>query len=207
MANVKVSRRERAERTRAKIIQTAYRLLVEKGWDSTTMQLVADEAGFAVQTVYFVFGTKSQLVASVEEYAIAGGSSRAELGEWGSLVAREDDPQFLICSFVETDTRVKSRLAPLIAALGGAIPAELAPARDRESGRDRFFGSLVDRLAELGALRPGLSRERALDRIRALNALETYTDLTRRRGWTDREWIDWMSELLVAQLTRPAAKP
>lgn len=165
------------------------------------MQAVAGRAGFAVQTVYYVFKTKAQLVAAVEEFAIGAGSSPEEfLDHWRTQLVAATDPHSLVRSFVETDTRIKSRLAPLMAALGGAVPPELAAARDRETGRERFFGSVVDRLFELGRLRPGLDRRRALDVIRALNALETYTDLTRRRGWTDDEWVDWMSELLADQL-------
>ena len=138
----------------------------------------------------------------MEEYAIAGPSSREDfLGAWRNRVLKEDDPPSLIRSFVETDTQVKARLAPLIAAIGGMIPSELASSPDRQSGRERFFASLVDRLTELSALRRGLSRNRALDIIRALNALATYTDLVRIRGWTDAEWIDWMTALLIQQLT------
>lgn len=165
------------------------------------MQAIADRAGFAVQTVYYVFKTKAQLVAAAEEFAVAGGSPADEfLGDWRNRLIAETNPRSLIRSFVETDTRIKSRLAPLIAALGGALPSELAAARDRETGRERFFGSVVDRLSELGRLSPGLDRRRALDVIRAVNALEIYTDLTRRRGWTDEEWVDWMTELLTDQL-------
>lgn len=201
MATVKLSRQERASRTRARIIETAYQLLVDRGWESTTMQLVANEAGVAVQTVYFVFGTKARLVAAVEEYAIAGSTPPEQfLSQWRKSVVEQDDPASLVRTFVEVDTQIKSRLAPLVAGLGGTMPSELVQARDRESGRERFFGSLVDRLADLKVLRPSLRRDRAMDIVRAVNALSTYTDLTRRRGWSDEEWIEWMTEMLSAQL-------
>ena len=55
---------------------------------ATTMQAVADEAGVAVQTVYFTFGTKAKLLAAVERRAILGDVLRPLFFEqWSKQVA------------------------------------------------------------------------------------------------------------------------
>jgi len=66
------TRREQAEQTRRRIIKAAYQLFCDAGYEDTTMQHVAGSAGVAVQTVYFVFGTKAKLLAEVESFVILG---------------------------------------------------------------------------------------------------------------------------------------
>src|SRR4051812_5852841 len=66
------SRRQRAAQTRARMIDAAYRLFTQRGYPATTMADVAAEAAVAVQTLYFTFGTKAQLLQNVYERAVTG---------------------------------------------------------------------------------------------------------------------------------------
>src|ERR1700758_4924434 len=75
----KVSRRERAAQTRLRKIEAAHRLFLERGYEATTMHDVADTAGVAVQTVYYTFKTKAQLLAEAESFAVLGDRPH---GEW-----------------------------------------------------------------------------------------------------------------------------
>src|SRR3954467_9601221 len=65
-------RRQRSAHTRARIIDTATRLFLHHGYLPTTIEAVAEQAGVAVQTVYYVFGTKPKLLAAVLDVTIAG---------------------------------------------------------------------------------------------------------------------------------------
>ena len=65
-------RRVRSRRTRARVVDAAARLFVDHGYVATTIEAVADRAGVAVQTVYYVFGTKRNLLAAVLDASIAG---------------------------------------------------------------------------------------------------------------------------------------
>src|SRR6476661_3310815 len=67
------ARRERAKRTRLRIAAAAAELFASLGYSGTTVEAVAKRAGVAVQTVYFVFHTKPQLL--VESVRIAGGGT------------------------------------------------------------------------------------------------------------------------------------
>jgi hypothetical protein len=42
---------------------------------------------------------------------------------------------------------------------------------------------------------------RALDIARALVRVEAYQEMTQRWGWTEREWIDWATNLVADELT------
>lgn len=198
----KVGRREQAAQTRRRILDAAYRLLCAGGYDATTMQMVAEAAGVAVQTVYFVFGTKAQLLAEVENRVILGDARSEQWRErpWAAQLQKETDPHKLLALFVEVGTDIQGRIGPFVAALGPALPSDPQSVAARERGRDEFFGAVVDRLEALGALRDGVTPSRALDMIRVVNTVEAYADLTTRRGWSVPEWKVWLTDLLSTQL-------
>jgi len=201
-ATTRAGRREQAAQTRVRILEAAYRLLCEGGYEATTMQMVAEAAGVAVQTVYFVFGTKARLLSEVENRVVLGDAPSEQWRErpWVSRMQQETDPRKLLALFVDVDTDIKSRISPFTVALGSALPSDPQSVAARDRGRDEFFGIVIDRLVVLRALREGLTPSRAMDVIRVINTVDVYADLTTRRGWTVAEWKSWLTDLLCAQL-------
>ncbi len=65
-------RAQRSRLTREKIVAAARDLFVAQGYGATSLQEVADRAGVAVQTVYFVFRNKRALFKDVVDTSIAG---------------------------------------------------------------------------------------------------------------------------------------
>jgi len=203
--STRASRREQAAQTRRRILDAAYRLFCAGGYEASTMQLVAETAGVAVQTVYFAFGTKARLLAEVEARLILGDTPTEQWRQrpWAAQLRQETDPRKLLELFVEVDTDIKSRISPFVAAVGSALPSDPQATAARDRDRDEFFGLVVDRLDALGALRDGLTPSRALDIVRVINTAEAYADLTTRRGWTVAEWKQWLNDLLCEQLLAP----
>jgi AcrR family transcriptional regulator len=198
----KLSRQERANRTRLRIIETAYRLFLARGYDATTMQDVADAAGVAVQTVYYTFKTKAQLLANAESFAVLGDRPSTE---WRDSKPAEQlqtatSHGDLVERFVAMDTDIKSRLAPFVSAVGSALPSDPDAVATRERGREEFFRSFVDRLAQLGSLRSGMTTRKALDILLAVDSLPAFIELTTRRGWTTRQWQTWLAYTIHTQL-------
>src|ERR1700753_2540406 len=73
MADVKpMTRKARAAATRQRITESAHRLFLEQGYAATTMPAVAAASGVAVQTVYFTFRTKGDLLNAVFEWVVLG---------------------------------------------------------------------------------------------------------------------------------------
>jgi AcrR family transcriptional regulator len=202
----KAGRREQAAQTRGRILDAAYRLLLAGGYEATTMQMVAEAARVAVQTVYFVFGTKARLLSEVENRVVLGDAPSEQWRErpWVAQMQQETDPRKLLATFVEVDTDIKSRISPFVSALGSAFPSDHESVAARDRGRDQFFGLLVDRLEAIGALRNGVTPSRAMDIIRVINTTEAYADLTTRRGWTSADWKEWLTGLLEEQLLAPS---
>ncbi|HEV3165363.1 MAG TPA: TetR/AcrR family transcriptional regulator [Isosphaeraceae bacterium] len=195
-------RREQAIRTRDRILDAALALFMEQGYDDTTIQEVAAAAGVAVQTVYFTFGNKARLLSQVQDRVVLGNAPAEHWAEqpWAAELRSETDPRKLLELFVEVDSQIKRRVSPFISRLGAALPNDTSQAAGRDARRDAFFGTVIDRLHQLGALRPGLSRDRALDILRVVDSLEAYVELTERRGWSGEEWREWLGRVLQAEL-------
>jgi len=195
-------RREQAIRTRDRMLDAALSLFMDQGYDDTTIQQVAAGAGVAVQTVYFTFGNKARLLSQVQDRVILGNAAPEQWAEqpWAAQLRSETDPRKLLDLFIKVDGQIKGRVSPFIARLGAALPNDSSQAAGRDARRDVFFGTVIDRLLQLGALRLGLSRDRALDILRVINSLEAYVELTERRGWSDDEWRAWLGRVLRAEL-------
>src|SRR4029077_17107073 len=189
------------------ILDAALALFMEQGYDDTTIQQVAAAAGVAVQTVYFTFGNKSHLLTEVEDRVVLGTAPSEQWAEqpWAAELRSETDPLRLLDLFIEVDGQIKSRVSPFITRLGPALSKDTNQAVGRDARRDAFFGTVIDRLHQLGALRLGLSRERALDILRVVNSLEAYVELTERRGWSGEEWRVWLRRVLRAELLEGGA--
>ena len=189
------------------IISAAHRLFTEQGYEATTMQAVADTAGVAIQTVYYFFGTKAGLLAEVEALAVLGDRPARSWRDapWAEDLAHETDPHRLVERFIAADTQIKTRVATFTAAIGPALPGDPDSRARREAGMHEFFRFLVDRLAALGALKPGLTTSRAFDLVCVLNSLPNYIELVVRRGWTPDEWQQWLTQTLAHQLLGDAA--
>ncbi|MEI2775048.1 MAG: hypothetical protein V9G19_03565 [Tetrasphaera sp.] len=62
------------------------------------------------------------------------------------------------------------------------------------------------RVAELGGLAPGLSLERARDRLWTLNSVQVWTLLTETLGWSPQEYAEWIGEQMCAAILGPSAR-
>jgi AcrR family transcriptional regulator len=184
------------------IIDAAYKLFVEHGYEAVTMQAIADAAGVAVQTVYYLFGTKAALLSAVEAHVVLGDRPARSWRDapWAGELAEISDPHALIARFVAADTQIKSRIATFTIAVGPALARDADSSAQRQTGRDEFFRFLVDRLAALEALRPGLTAGRAFDIVSVLNSLHNYVELTSNHGWTPQDWEGWIIQVLTEQL-------
>lgn len=202
-------RRELAAATRGRVITAAQGLLLERGYAATTMADIAAAAGVAVQTVYSATGGgKAALAKRVWDVTITGDLDPVPLSGRPQLQAllAEPDPARKLAMYAEISRRVYHRLGTLArvlragAAAGDAELQRLIDATDRE--RLAGTANLATHLDLSGALRPGLTAERAGHRLWALNALEVADGLTLRCGWTLEEYQAWLTESMTCALLR-----
>ena len=204
-----MTRQEKAAATRRRILTAAQELFAEHGYAATTMQAIADRAGVAVQTVYFVFHTKGELLRQLLQSL--GGRDDEPLEtmdrDWVHEAMTDPSGQRSLALMVEHGNDIFARVAPLSSACGQGAAAEPDFAevwqgivRQRREGIRQIVHSLADR----DLLRPGLDPDRAADIVFGLQRPETFTAFVDECGWSIEAYKAWSYRLLCDQLLDPA---
>src|SRR5829696_588059 len=108
-------RRGRARATRSRITRAAAKLFAERGYTGTTMADIATAAGVAVQTVYFVFHTKTEVLDSAYGLAVMGEDEPAvpEDQGWYREALAQPDVSIAVTLMVGGLSEIVRRVAPL----------------------------------------------------------------------------------------------
>lgn len=196
----KLSRRDKAQRTRLRIVESALSAFVERGYAATTMESVAADAGVAVQTVYFTFRSKGDLLQAAYEHVVLGPERiPPHLSAWWRAVEGEPDVAAAIRGLVEGTLDVLDRAAPLVRAVLGDDTAHEGYQHNEDLRRAGNM-ELVRILARKHTLLPGLTEERARDVLLLLTGPVLYSHLTRDMGWPRGEVEQWVVAILGQQL-------
>jgi AcrR family transcriptional regulator len=199
------ARADKARANRRRMRDAALSLFVGQGYVATSMQAIADEAGVAVQTLYFTFGTKRALLSEILDVAVAGDDEPVPTLERPATLAAlaEPDPRKQLRAQVRLAREIYERVAPVLQVVAGAASADPDIAELWEinnSQRATAQERLVTALAAKTPLREGLDVATAIDITLALQTPEMYQYLTRRRGWSPRRWEHWTADILIAEL-------
>lgn len=191
-------RQERAADTRRRITAAALDLFSEHGFPGATVAAIATAAGVSPQTVYAVFGSKSAILQAL----LAQMDHDAGAETWRARIAGEVDPRRKLDAFACWSAAMFStNKAAIVAAQGaGSDPAVVEVKADADRHRREALTSLVDEMSRSGALRAGVSPERAVDRAWMLTGVELYLAATDSCRWSDTDYADWLAGLLVHQL-------
>ena len=203
-------RSEQALLNQRRILEAAHQELVNKGYADTTISGVAEAAGVSVQTVYKAFGSKPALAKRVYDVTLVGDEEPVALAERAEIQAiiAEPDPRQKLAMYAALGRKLIERIGPLLGVLFSGAKAgdpELAEFA-ATTARERLIGvsGLVGQLEAIGALRPGLSFDRARDIVWTLIGWEVYELLVIERGWSLDDWEAWVAESTAALLLRDA---
>ncbi|MGH3313469.1 MAG: TetR/AcrR family transcriptional regulator [Streptomyces sp.] len=192
-------RRLKAQQTRNRMLAAAMTLFVEHGYGATTIESIAREAGVAVQTIYFSFGSKQRILKELIDVHIAGDEDPVPTLERPQVVEalEAEDPRRQLRLQVHLTRVVYERVGPLLEVLRNAAStsgdgAELWEAN--KSQRLVVLRRFVESLESKKALREGLGVERAVDISYALLGPELFHLLVSERGMTPQEWEQWVYE-------------
>jgi AcrR family transcriptional regulator len=202
-------RRQRSLRTRAQIVAAATGRFIERGYLATTIDAVAADAGVAAQTVYYVFGTKRNLLAAVLDASIAGDGDQVAVLDrpWFEDLAEAPDAITAIERLVAEGVAILARAAPIYdvvrAAAADPEVSELLEANRR--GRRDDQRRLVELLHAGGHLRRDLDVDTAADVVYGLLNEEVFLLLTRDCGWEQERFHGWVGTVVAQQLIDPPA--
>jgi AcrR family transcriptional regulator len=194
------------------MLDSARVLFISDGYAATTMNRIAEHAGVAVQTLYYTFRTKGQLLCQVVAVTAAGDEDAPPVREraWVQDMLTATSGQRVLALAVEHGADIFVRAAPLWPAVAAATGDPqvahywLEVADDRRAGQAR----MVARLCDLGALRHGLDPQRATDLVVVLFGHDVFRSLVSQAGWSVPEYKAWLLMTLAQQLLqRPKLDP
>jgi AcrR family transcriptional regulator len=205
MVNRTDGRRLRSQQTRRRMLDAAIKLFVQNGYGLTTIESIAQEAGVAVQTIYFSFGNKQKILKELIDLHVAGDDDPVPTLERPHVIAAlsAEDPHELIRMLARMTREISERVAPLLEVLRNAVitnddGTELWAANKEQ--RRVVQKHFVDALVKAGALVESLTPERAVDICYALLGPEMYNLLVTERGWTPEQWERWAYDGLCCHL-------
>jgi AcrR family transcriptional regulator len=202
-------RQRRALETQERVLEVARELFATRGYAETKIEEIAKEAGVAVPTVYAAFQSKRGLLDALMKRLVAGipgGPPKLATAEARAALA-ETDPRRLLALVVGDLVQVQDRVTPTYEVLKHAARVEpvLAELLARlQQYRLGNFMAVAKRLGELGALRSGLSPDRAARTIWAIASPEVRQLLAQQAGWSAETYREWLEDTLAAALlSRP----
>jgi AcrR family transcriptional regulator len=199
-------RAEQARENRGRMLDAARTLLLADGYGRTTIGRVAAAAGVSAESVYKAFGSKAALAKAVYDVTLVGDDEPVPLRErpeFAALIA-ETDPQRTLERYAAVGRKLWERLGPLLgvvvdgAAAGDPDLVEFVATIRLEAHTGA--SGVVAKLDAMGALRPGLTVERACDELWLLIQPESYRLLVGVRGWSMDELEAWLARAAIAAL-------
>lgn len=185
--------------TKQLIVDAARRLFTEQGYGATSIAQVAKEAGVAVPTVYASVGTKPTLLRLLLDRI----DEESGIAELAAELRTATSARRVVGLEVRITRQLAERCGDIIAALQSAVGVEPEMADAFAAGMERHRAgarATVDRIAELGKLRRGLSRPDATAIVATLCAPAIYAALTGQHGWSYDQCESWLNDTLRRQL-------
>ena len=158
----------------------------------------------AVQTVYYVFGTKRNLLAAVLDATIAGDMENVPVVEqaWVDDLAAAPDAGSALAVLAERATVIVARAVPIYEVVRGAAAdpdvAELLTANRRARRADQR--RLAEILWHAGHLRPDVDVDTAADVIYGLVNEDVLVLLTVDCGWDVQRFRSLITSVLRHEL-------
>lgn len=198
------ARRGRARLTRRRMVEAAYRLFSEQGY-SVPLTAIAGEAGVAIQTIFFTFHTKQELLSEALTLAVLGDERplAPHEREWFEAFAAEPDPRLAVGILVDNTQAIFERVAPLLGVFRTSDPDVAEMWRHSEDLRHEGYRKVVGTLAAKAALKQGLTVALATDVLFALLSPDLYRLVSVERAWGPKRWSSWIKGVLSDALFGP----
>ena len=195
---VKPDRRaQRRAETERRLVASASSLFVERGYATTTLTDVAQDADIASRTLYLHFPTKADLLLRCVGVAIAGDAERIALADRPPMARAMTAPTLdeRIGLMAALTAELMEQAGPLLEVAFQAAPSEPSLAEAAAAGRADTARALREFWARIhdDGLLPGVVDLEWLTETATLMAhAETYLLLQRTMGWTNDAYRRWL---------------
>jgi AcrR family transcriptional regulator len=196
-------RDEQAARTRARILDAASDLFLERGYARTTMKDIAERADVARDTVHAIFGNKARVLTALIDVRLVPDAGVDNITQRPDALAIRDetDQGKQIEMFAKFIAGISTGLRPVFEVLRTASAVEPEMARVFEE-MDRYrminMRTYAKWIAARGPLR--VSTRRAGEIIWALASPDVARMLCEEIGWTESQHARWLADTLIRTL-------
>jgi AcrR family transcriptional regulator len=210
MAEVKEKRKyassvrvEQAARTRARILDAASDLFLERGYARTTMKDIAEQADVARDTVHAIFGNKARVLTALIDVRLVPDTGVDNITKRPDALAIRDEPDQhkqieLFANFI---AGIATGIRPVFEILrtASAVEPEMAKVFE-EMDRYRMINmqTYAKWIAARGPLR--YSTRRAGEIIWAIASPDVSRMLCEEIGWTESQHARWLADTLIRTL-------
>ena len=196
----KLTRREEyAQATRQAIIDAARKLFAERGYFATKVDDIAAEARVAPATVYAGGGGKRGLLDELIRIWTTDPIVEATITDIGA----SSDPVEIIREVSSVVRRMREEFADVMRLLLTTAPHDSNIAEQLRGATDVYRGAFVpiaQRLSDLGALRPGLDVEQAVDLLWFYFGYASLFTLHNDNGWSYERAEQWLADQACREL-------
>ncbi|MGE3813436.1 MAG: TetR/AcrR family transcriptional regulator [Candidatus Nanopelagicales bacterium] len=202
-------RRERAEAekraTRTRVVEAAHALFVERGYRATTITDIARAAGVAVQSVYNVAASKSELLHLAVDLAVAGDDDPVRMTERADIerIAATADPEQQLAQIAALITTIQTRSATIQSAYREAAAVDASVADRLAADQRRRHETFSAVVAMLPAERLRVPLADAVDTVWAVGSHEVFMLTRTSLEWDEDRFRAWLARTLIDALLVP----
>ncbi|WP_051062818.1 TetR/AcrR family transcriptional regulator [Ilumatobacter nonamiensis] len=206
--NRPVRRKDQARATRRRIIDAALARFTSEGYAAATLDSIAADAGVSVQTVYFHFGSKRNVLKEGVDVLAVGDDLPIPLLErpWMQELHATPDPYRALQLWMDASRKIYERIAPLMRIIrdaAGADPEMAAQWDTNQQQRVVAHRALAEALDAKNGLRDGIGVDEATDVLYSLMSPEMYGLLVGDRNWTATRWQAYVTRLAAIAVLHP----
>jgi AcrR family transcriptional regulator len=180
-------------------VLTATLDLIQRAPGPISMGAIAKAAGLSRQALYLIFEDKADLFIGLLRFVDGRRGLVEEIAKIRDARTGVDALLALVDMQARLNPGYKS-VVDSIEILRRQDPAAEKAWQDRLDDRLEGARAIVGRIAAEGRLRPNLDQAIAADLIWTLMSVATWDDLVTRRGWTESEYREHLSALLLSSL-------
>ena len=196
----KLTRREEyAQATRQAIVDAARKLFAQRGYFAAKVDDIAAEARVAPATVYAVTGGKRGLLDELIRIWTTDPIVEATI----THISASSDPVEIIRELSSVTRQMREEFADVMRLLLTTAPHDPNVAEQLHGATDAYRGAFVpiaQRLSDLGALRPDVDVEHAVDLLWFYFGYGSLFTLHDDNGWSYERAEQWLADQACREL-------
>jgi AcrR family transcriptional regulator len=203
-------RDEQSRVTRRRIVDAGAELFVERGYVPTTIDAIAERAGVSRRTVFTSVGSKADILKLAFDWTLAGDDEPIPIADRPVVrqLMQADDPADVLEPWLAMNAAINERIATLylVTVVAADADPEVATLLATSEGQ-RLDGArrVVDRVVEVGGLRPDVTRDEAAEILDVLIDPMNYRRFVGIHGWEPEAYVRHLQAMATQSILRRAA--